>query len=145
MGLSLPAAGLVYLDTPAIIYTVEKRPYYLEQLMPLWLAARSGSITAGTSALALLETLVMPIRNKDEALQADYDHVLLHADIRLLPITNAVLREAASLRATIPALRTPDALHAATALLSGCVLFVSNDNGFRRIPGLPLALLDNAA
>ena len=53
------------------------------------------------------------------------------------------LREAARLRATIPGLKTPDVIHAATALLNGCALFVSNDTGFRRIPGLPLVLLDD--
>jgi predicted nucleic acid-binding protein len=61
----------------------------------------------------------------------------------LLPITQSVLREAAQLRAIIPALKTPDAIHAATALLHGCVLFISNDVGFRRVPGLLLVLLDD--
>jgi predicted nucleic acid-binding protein len=38
-------------------------------------------------------------------------------------------------------LRTPGALHAATALAVGCALFVTNDPGFRRITGLSLAAL----
>lgn len=63
--------------------------------------------------------------------------------ILLAPITAAVLREAARLRAAIPALRTPDALHAATALLEGCTLFLTNDKGFRRVPRLPVVLLDD--
>jgi predicted nucleic acid-binding protein len=53
------------------------------------------------------------------------------------------LREAARLRATISGLKTPDAIHAATALQHGCALFVSNDVGFRRVPGLSLAILDD--
>ncbi len=53
------------------------------------------------------------------------------------------LREAARLRALIPALESPDAMHAATALLYGCALFLTNDNGFRRILGLPFAILDD--
>ncbi|HEV3344661.1 MAG TPA: PIN domain-containing protein [Pirellulales bacterium] len=61
-----------------------------------------------------------------------------------MPITQSALREAARLRATIPALRTPDALHAATALISGSACFVTNDKTFRRIPGLPVILLDDA-
>ena len=38
---------------------------------------------------------------------------------------------------------TSDALHAATALNAGCVLFVTNDAGFRGVPGLPLVILDD--
>jgi predicted nucleic acid-binding protein len=40
-------------------------------------------------------------------------------------------------------LSTPDAIHDATALLYGCALFVTNDFGFRHVPGLPLAVLDD--
>jgi len=62
--------------------------------------------------------------------------------MRLQPTTQSVLREGARLRATIPALRTPDALHAASAALANCTMFLSNDAGFRRIPGLPVVILD---
>ena len=35
------------------------------------------------------------------------------------------------------------AILAATALIHGSVLFVTNDTGFRRVPGLRLAILDD--
>jgi predicted nucleic acid-binding protein len=41
-------------------------------------------------------------------------------------------------------LKTPDAIHAATALLAGCALFVTNDPAFKRIAGLPVGLLSEA-
>ena len=56
--------------------------------------------------------------------------------MRLLPITQSILREAAGCATT--KLKTPDALHAATAQQAGCVLFVTNDAGFRGVAGLPL-------
>ncbi len=65
------------------------------------------------------------------------------SDMRLIAITHVILEQAASLRATIT-IKTPDAIHAATALLAGCALFVTNDNAFRRVPGLPVALLSEA-
>jgi predicted nucleic acid-binding protein len=89
-----------------------------------------------------MEALVLPIRKADAGLQANFEQALLGTDMRLLPISQAVLREAARLRAVIPALRTPDALHAATAIREGCALFLTNDKGFRRVPGLPVVLLD---
>jgi hypothetical protein len=45
--------------------------------------------------------------------------------------------------ATIPALTTPDHIDSATALSHNCAPFVTNDFGFRRVPGLPLAILDD--
>ena len=38
---------------------------------------------------------------------------------------------------------SPDALHAATSHLAGCVLFVTNDTGFRGVASLPLVILDD--
>lgn len=142
--LNLPAGGTVYVETPAVIYTVEPHPVYAPLLRPLWQAAQAQSLQVITSELTLLETLVHPLRHQDSILQAAYERLLLSTpEVRLLPLTQDVLREAARLRAAIPGLRTPDALHAATALLVGCALFLTNDTGFRRVPGLPLAVLDD--
>lgn len=49
--LNLPAAGLVYVDTMAVIYTVERFPQYWSLLEPLWLAAQAGTLTVATSEL----------------------------------------------------------------------------------------------
>ena len=61
-------------------------------------------------------------------------------DVQMVPITQAVLEEAANLRATL-GLRTPDAIHLATALLNGCALLVTNDRAFRRVPDLAVTVL----
>ena len=120
--LTLPASGDIYADTQSVIYTVEQHTVYAPALRPLWrLAATSARVVS--SDLTLLETLVLPIRNSDINLQARYETFLLGSDLNLLPITLDILREAARLRATITGLKTPDAIHAATALLATCALF----------------------
>lgn len=63
------------------------------------------------------------------------------AEIDLLTIDLPVLERAAALRLAHRGLRTPDAIHAATAIAAGCRLFVTNDMGFRQIEHLPLVLL----
>ncbi len=141
--LTLSASGLVYADAQITIYTVDVHPIYAPVCRPLWEAVRVGTITAVTSDLTLLETLVAPLRDNDAVLAANREALWHQANTRLLPITQDILREAARLRATIPGLKTPDAIHAATALHHGCTLFVTNDMGFRRVPGLPFAMLDD--
>lgn len=140
--LSLPVSGLVYLDANPIIYTVEKHPVYGPLLQPLWQAVQAKTIEVVTSELALMETLVGPFKSSNASLERDYEQALLGADLRLLPITQPILREAARLRATTK-LRTPDALHAATAQQAGCGLFITNDTGLRGVLSLPLVILDD--
>jgi predicted nucleic acid-binding protein len=141
--LTLPAAGRVYADSVILIYTVEQHPVYQPVLQPLWQAAHAGTIEVVSSELALLETLVGPLKSGDIALQADYEQALLGTDLRLLPITLPILREAARVRADHPTFRTPDAIHVATALDAGSALVVTNDTVFRQLPGLPVVVLND--
>jgi predicted nucleic acid-binding protein len=57
-------------------------------------------------------------------LQRAYEQALLGTELRLMPISQGILREAAKLRAASSSLRTPDAIHAATAAVTGCGLLV---------------------
>ena len=140
--LILPTSGQVYLDANPIIYTVEKHPVYGPLHVTLWQAAQAQTIEVVSSELARMETLVLPLKNGDTALVKTYEQALFGTDMRLLPITQPILREAACLRATTR-LKTPDALHLATAQLSGCPLFVTNDFGFRGVATMPLVILDD--
>jgi predicted nucleic acid-binding protein len=138
--LTPPSSGLVSIDSAALIYTVERHPDFGPLLDPLWEAAAQSSIEVVGSELLILETLVLPLRTGDAALRGDYEAAMFGSDLRLLPITSQVLREAARLRAE-HRLRTPDAIHAAAATDAGAALFVTNDPDFRRVPGLPVAVL----
>ncbi|MFB2979253.1 type II toxin-antitoxin system VapC family toxin [Microseira sp. BLCC-F43] len=138
--LTLPSSATVYLDTSVIIYTVEANPNYYLLLQPLWLKFQTGEIELITSELTLMEAMVLPLKNANTALLSDYDQLLLYSEIQLFPITQSVLRNAANLRATTN-LKTPDAIHAATALGEGCTLFLTNDSGFRNVPNLPVVIL----
>lgn len=140
--LVLPSAGTVYVDTAAVIYSIEQIVPYAGVLQPLWEAAAAGTFGVVTSELALLEVLVKPIREGKQQLEQRYRQFLTGTgEVHLLPIDRAVIDTAARVRAD-HALKTPDALHAAGALAVGCALFVTNDPVFRRVPGLSVAVLD---
>lgn len=140
--ITIPSAGMVYLDANAVIYSVERHPVYWPLLQPLWLAAKGKTIEIVSSDLTLMETLIAPLKSGDTALVNAYEQLFQQAQTRLLAIAQDILREAARLRATSK-LKTPDALHLATAQRAGCVLFVTNDAGFRGPASLPLVVLDD--
>ncbi|GAB4203501.1 MAG: PIN domain-containing protein [Coleofasciculaceae cyanobacterium] len=138
--LNLPSSSLVYVDTSIIIYSVEKFPDYYATLKPMWLKLKAHKIRIVSSELALLETLVFPLRNSSTDLIQTYEDLLTASEMQLIPVTRSVLRNAAKLRATT-SLKTPDAIHAATAIDEGCTLFLTNDSGFRNVPSLPVVIL----
>ena len=94
-----------------------------------------------TSELTVMETLVKPFQTQDQALEAACRAVLFStSDVLLVPVSRVILEQAARLRAST-GLKTPDAVHAATALDAGCTLFVTNDAAFRRVTGLNVVAL----
>lgn len=139
--LNILTSSLVYLDTSPVIYSVEKFPEYLPLLAPLWLKLQTGEIEIVSSELILMETLVLPLRNSNSILINAYEELLISSEMRLIPISQSILRQAANLRATT-SLKTPDAIHAATALSINCNQFITNDKGFRNIPDLPVVILN---
>ncbi len=139
--LDLPESGLVCLDTSSVIYSVEKIEPFSSLLEPLWSHAGASMIRLTGSSLLLLECLVKPVRDGDREVEAIFRALLIgSAEFHLMPITTAVLERAVQLRAEF-GLRTPDAIHAATALEVGCVQFVTNDVQFRRVTDLPVIVL----
>ena len=141
--LNLPLRGLVYLDSDALIYLVEKIQPYSGLLLPLLQAVKAGPLQLVGSELLLLETLVKPVEQGDQRLEADFRRFLTSSrDMNLIPISQVVLEQALVLRVQ-HRLRTPDSIHAATALLAPAALFVTNDPAFRRVSGLAVALRDD--
>lgn len=103
-------------------------------LDPFWRQLGAQNAFAVTSELTALETLVGPLRSGDATLEALFRRILLRSPtLRLLPVTRDVLEHAARLRAAHPGLKTPDAIHAATALDANCAQMLTNDPPFGRL------------
>lgn len=139
--LTLPPGSTAYLDTNCVIYSVEHVQPFADVLLPVWRNATTGSCSLYTSGLTLLETLVGPLRAGDTFLANAYQ-VLLTAssDLCLVDVSTEVLERAATLRASL-GLRTPDAIHAASALVAGCTHLITNDAVFKRVQGLNVVVL----
>ena len=140
--LSLPTYGPVYLDANGFIYSVELVEPYRTLLEPMWQQARAGEFDVASSDITVLETLVKPLREGDEVVETLLRSMFDAHEVSLIPATRELWEDAARIRADT-GLKTPDALHAATALSIGCTLFITNDTDFRRVEGLPIVVLDD--
>ena len=136
-----PPDGIVYLDANCFIYSVERIDPYCAILDILWQSVSARQVKVVTSELTLLEVLVKPLKVKNTLLAAIYRAVLQTApDVQMLPVTQPVFEEAAKLRASTN-LKTPDAIHAATASVNGYTSFITNDQAFRRVSHLAVSVL----
>jgi predicted nucleic acid-binding protein len=141
--IALPVSGTVYVDANVVIYKVEKPPRYSPVMRPLWTAVAASHARVLVSELILMETLIGPYQSNNPQLAVDYEEFLRLPGIELVPISPLVLREAARLRSQVRKLRSPDAIHGATALSKGVTSLLTNDFGFRNVPGLNVIVLDD--
>lgn len=121
---------MIYLDSCLVIYLVE--PGSPSHVVVRETLAGAGEASLAISGLVVMECLIGPLRESDEGLRDDYERAF--GSMALLPLTRAVFERAASLRAE-HRLKTPDAIHLATALEGGCDELWTNDDRLSRAAG----------
>ena len=132
----------VCLDVAPIIYYVERNASYTKLIDPFFEAIRLNKFTVITSVTTLLEVLVFPIRRNDKELVQKYQNILSNSrQMSVLTVDRDIAEQAAFLRATYN-LRTPDAIHMATAIVSNAKYFLTNDLSLPSLPNLTVLKLD---
>jgi predicted nucleic acid-binding protein len=131
------------IETAPFIYFVEKNPRYVDLMRTVFARADAGDLRIITSIITLTEVLVLPIERGYEAYQREYRQMLLSTkSIRAEMVNASVAERAAALRAAYR-LRTPDALHLATALIHQCDAFLTNDRALQRVSEIRVLVLDS--
>ena len=141
---AIPEGALVALDTVAWIYEVEAHPVFgpvVNSFFQERLA--TGKNDAGSSLLALGELLVQPLAKGDKDLADRYrSYFVPSEDWQVWEVTRDVIERAAELRA-LYRLKMIDALHVSSALVNNAQLFVSNDEGLRRVKEIQVLILSD--
>jgi predicted nucleic acid-binding protein len=135
--------GRIGVDTAPFIYFIKDSPLFLPVLAPLFEAADQGQVELVTSAITLLEVLVIPYRAGNRVLASHYEALLTRSrGVRLIEPSRGQLRRAAQLGAATGC-RTPDALQLTAAIDARCTSFVTNDRRLRDLPRLRVIQLSH--
>ena len=128
----------LFLDACVIIYLIESREPFYSKIREtlLQMAETYPDISIVISRLSILECLVYPLRQHENAVVEQYRTFFARQDLQIVELTSDVVEKALWLRVRYN-LRTPDALQAAGALeLTGETLFLTGDKSFKKIPKL---------
>jgi uncharacterized protein len=121
----------LYLDSVVVIYLVEQHPTF----GPVATAAVTRLVPTALvgTELTRMECLVLPRRRNDQTREADFNRFFTQKYLPFPLVDAAVFHRATDLRAMYPKLKTPDALHLASAIEVGCDVFVTNDAQLRAV------------
>lgn len=133
----------IALDSSCFIYQIEENKRYIElteiifeELLPL------GKIEAIGSILILTEILIKPYKLKLQDLAQDYKSLISSLpNFSLFAPNEQIATGAAQIRAKY-GLRTPDAIHLATAIESGAKAIIANDRKWHQVKEIKTILLE---
>ena len=129
----------IYLDSNIFIRAFESSP---DDEIGQHLVGMLGLTQLGqpprfvTSQVTLAEVLVQPIRIEDDYKRQLYVRLLSTSTpwLQVCSVSRSVLIRAAEIRAASK-LKLPDAIHAASAMLSDCSHLLTGDTDFTPLPG----------
>lgn len=137
----LEQAGQIALDTVVFIYAFERHPQYGARAQAIFHALETERCRGCASVLALGEVLTGVKKAGNLELALRYRDVLTRfPGLTLLDTDVAVMEAMSDLRARY-GLPTPDAIHLATAWVSGARAFVTSDLRLRRVQELEIMIL----
>jgi predicted nucleic acid-binding protein len=131
------------LDSNIFIYKMDVNPRYLELATHILEWLEGFNHFGATSTLTMTELLTEPYRDTDEKrVDRCYGLLSTYPNLEWVAPDLVTADLAARFRAQ-HRMRTPDAIQAATAVLSGATGFISNDPVFRRVEGFEALTLDD--
>jgi uncharacterized protein len=132
--------GLVeclYLDASPVIYLVEEIPPFADAVRA---RLADPNVIQVVSDLTRMECRVMPIRNHTTGLLHEFNLYFQRSVAEIVPLTGQIMDRAAEIRAQFR-FKTPDAIHLAAAVVSGCDAFLTNDHRLDRFTGIKVEVL----
>lgn len=131
---------VIALDTNILIYHLEENPSFVDFTTHLFDRIECGKLHAVVSALALHEILAGVNKAGFAERGPQISNLILSfPNLAVVPFDAEMAVVSGSLRARY-GLRTPDAIHAATAIRRGADAFVTNDDGFRKVRELKVRM-----
>jgi len=122
----------VALDTNIFICALNKRDSRHEESLQMLEQIKEKGIKASISVLVLEEFFIRVYKqNQEQKITALLDFITIEGVVTILDVSQQLALQAASLRAKHPSLRTPDAIHLASAISAGANIFITVD---KRIP-----------
>ncbi|MCY4538144.1 MAG: type II toxin-antitoxin system VapC family toxin [Chloroflexi bacterium] len=133
----------IYIDSAPLIYFVERHRDYFTKMSRIIALIESAPLQAFTSVITITEIIVQPLKVGNTDLAQEYHDVLVSSNqFTLLSVTEDIAITAGAIRARY-SLRTPDALHVATAIATGCDTILTNDAAMKRVTDLNVVYMDD--
>lgn len=120
----------IFFDTAPIIYYLQESDLYFNTMISFLRQNRDGDYVI--SAITATEYLTYPIRENDEKLINDFYSFIDDMEVEIKEIDMRIAVKAAQIRAEYKFFKPLDSLQLATACITGCDIFLTNDKQLKQ-------------
>ena len=132
----------VFLDTAPIIYYLQQDKLYYDVISNIFWHFQKSFTALVSSDITIAEYCVRPYKSNDLLLVYALEGFVRDARIEIVHTSWKIATQAARIRAKYPSFKAMDSLQLATAMESGCDLFLTNDKQLRQFDGIRCMTLD---
>ena len=130
----------VFFDTAPFIYYLENDGDFKVKVKKV--IADNEEADFVTSTVTVGEYLTGAFKNEDKSRVSDFRGMISDYDFEVTPISWDIAEEAARIRAKFKGFKMMDSLQFATAKLTGCDLFVTNDFQLKQYEDIEVLVVD---
>lgn len=134
-------AKKIGIDTSVWIYALEEHPKFASLATEVLARIESGKLMACFSAIGMIELLTGPKLLGEKEIAVKYRQLLASfPNLQIVGLNENIVDIASSLRAKY-GVRTPDAIHLATAIDFGATSFTTNDKTLVKVREIKVKVL----
>lgn len=132
---------IIAIDSVIFIYVWNKQPEFFKQAKRILELVSNGQANGVFSQIGLIELLTGPKRLGKKGLALLYkERVVNFPNLKISHLNDNVVEIASDLRAKYN-LRTPDAIHIASAIDAKADKFITNDKSLKKVKEIKIELL----
>jgi predicted nucleic acid-binding protein len=132
----------IAIDANVLIYLLENAEPHASLAAAIVDGIEGHGLRASMATIGQVEILAGPARVGDATVFERTVEEISGIGLDFVPLTTAVAEDAAWLRGQ-GRLQLADAIHVATARVTGATAFITNDHGIQSLPGLTVLYLDD--
>ena len=132
----------VFVDTAPYIYLLERNDYFVDRTESFIKYCIFHQKKMYTSVITIEEFSVGPYKEQDKKLLTDFHAFLKDTSTNVISVDNEIANIAAQIRAKYQHFKAMDALQLASAKLSCCDLFLTNDKQLKQYGELNIMTVD---
>lgn len=132
----------IFIDTAPFIYLIESHPIFADKVINFISESTINGDSFITSVITLMEFGVKPEKDGRQDIVVKFEELLTRLNIHINIIDEGIAKKAYQLRAKYHFLRGMDSIQLATAILSNCDKFVTNDKNLKKIKEVSIILIE---